>query len=78
VLALLDKVILLEIYPARELPIPGINAQWLLDQISIKEKVLLAKEELIPYLKKNRPEVLVTIGAGNIDKLVPEIKESLE
>ena len=78
VLALLDKVILLEIYPARELPIPGIDASWLLNQIGIKEKVLLAKEELIPYLKKNRPEVLVTIGAGNIDKLVPEIKESLE
>jgi len=78
VLALLDKVILLEIYPARELPIPGIDASWLLNQIGIKEKVLLAKEELIPYLKKNRPEVLVTIGAGNIDKLVPKIKESLE
>ena len=78
VLALLDKVILLEIYPARELPIPGIDARWLLDQIDIREKVLLAKEELIPYLKENRPEVLVTIGAGNIDKLVPEIKENLE
>jgi UDP-N-acetylmuramate--alanine ligase len=78
VLALLDKVILLEIYPARELPIPGIDANWLLNQIGIKEKILLAKEELIPYLKENRPEVLVTIGAGNIDKLVPEIKESLE
>lgn len=78
VLALLDMVILLEIYPARELPIPGINAQWLLNQIGIKEKVLLVKEELIPYLKENRPEVLVTIGAGNIDKLVPKIKESLE
>jgi len=78
VLAWLDKVILLEIYPARELPIPGINAAWLLNQIDIKDKVLLKTEELIPYLMRNMPEVLVTIGAGNIDKLVPQIKASLE
>ena len=75
VLALADRVILLDIYPARELPIPGITSQFLLDLIPLKDKVLVKKEELLNYLEQNRPEVLLTIGAGDIDKLVPIIKE---
>jgi UDP-N-acetylmuramate--alanine ligase len=50
----------------------------LLNQIDVKDKVLLSTEELIPYLMINMPDVLVTIGAGNIDKLVPQIKASFE
>ena len=72
-----DEVLLLDIYPARELPIPGVSSQQLLEEINAKEKGLLGKEELIAFLKKNRPEILVTIGAGDIDKLVEPIKAVL-
>ncbi|MBQ7735595.1 MAG: UDP-N-acetylmuramate--L-alanine ligase [Bacteroidales bacterium] len=77
VLSLADHVILLDIYPARELPIEGITSQWLLNQISSKSKVLVSKEILVPYLCENRPQVLLTVGAGDIDRLVPEIKNRL-
>ncbi len=76
-LALLDEVILLPIYPAREEPIFGITSEMLLDKIEKKEKVVLAKEELIPYLTAHKPEVLLTIGAGDIDRWVPKIKLAL-
>lgn len=77
VLSLADHVILLDIYPARELPIEGITSQWLLNQINTKDKKLVSKEQLIPYLKEKNPQVLLTIGAGDIDRLVPAIRESL-
>lgn len=73
-LSLLDKVILLNIYPAREKPIEGITSQYLLDMIPIQNKILVKDEDLLDYLKANQPEVLLTIGAGNIDKFVPKIK----
>jgi len=75
-LALLDQLVLLEIYPAREKPIPGINSQLLLDKIRMKNKVLLQKEELIPYLKTISPQVLLSLGAGDIDRLVDNIKDA--
>ena len=78
VLSLADHVILLDIYPARELPIEGITSQWLLDQIVSKSKVLVSKQMLVPYLCENRPQVLLTIGAGDIDRLVPGIRKGLE
>ena len=78
VLSLADHVILLDIYPARELPIEGITSQWLLEQISSKSKILVSKEMLVTYLCENRPQVLLTVGAGDIDRLVPEIKAGLE
>ena len=77
-LSLLDEVILLEIYPARELPIEGITSTFLLDLIPIQNKKLVAKEDLIPYLKKLTPELLVTIGAGNIDQFVPLIEKEFK
>ncbi|MCK9339351.1 MAG: UDP-N-acetylmuramate--L-alanine ligase [Bacteroidales bacterium] len=77
ILALADQVILLDIYPARELPIPGITSQFLLDLIPMSCKKLLKKEELLPYLQQNRPKILLTIGAGDIDKLVPVIRAGL-
>lgn len=77
-LALLDEVILLEIYPARELPIEGITSAYLLDLIPHSHKIVLGKEELIPYLKAHKPELLLTIGAGDIDKLVPEIEKAFK
>lgn len=77
VLSMLDSVILLPIYPARELPIPGITSQYLLDMISSKQKILLQADEVISYVKSNKSDVLLTLGAGNIDRLVPQIEESL-
>lgn len=77
VLSMLDSVILLPIYPARELPIPGITSQYLLDMIDCKQKKLLEKEEVISYLKCNQSDVLLTMGAGNIDRLVPQIEANL-
>lgn len=76
-LELLDHVILLDIYPAREIPIPGITSDWLLQQIKKERKTLLSFDTVIPYLKRHKPEILVTIGAGNIDKLVPVLQAEL-
>ncbi|WP_373520009.1 UDP-N-acetylmuramate--L-alanine ligase [Aquiflexum sp.] len=72
-LSLADEVVLLDIYPARELPIDGVTASMLLKGITSSKKSLQAKEGLLDYLEKNSPEVLVTIGAGDIDRLVSPI-----
>jgi UDP-N-acetylmuramate--alanine ligase len=78
VLSQLDRVILLEIYPAREEAIAGVNSQMLLDKITIADKILLKNDELIPYLKNLNCETLVTFGAGDIDRFVPQIKQMLQ
>lgn len=75
-LNLLDEVILLDIYPARELPIEGVNSNIILDKIEVPAQ-LCAKEELVNILKNKDLEVLLTLGAGDIDKLVEPIKEML-
>lgn len=72
-LSLADEVVLLDIYPARELPIEGVTASMLLEGITSAKKSLQTKEGLLDYLEKNSPEVLVTIGAGDIDRLVSPI-----
>ena len=74
----LDQVILLDIYPARELPIEGITSQMLLNKINKAEKILLKKEELIPYLENIKPQMLITMGAGDIDRLVKDIKNKFD
>jgi UDP-N-acetylmuramate--alanine ligase len=76
-LELLDEVILLEIYPARELPIEGIDSQMLLDKINKTSKYVCKNEELIGLLKSLKPELLLTLGAGDIDQFVKPIEESL-
>lgn len=76
-LSLLDEVILLDIYPARELPIDGVNSQMLLDKITIPNKRLCSKPELLEYLRSHKQEVFLTVGAGDIDLMIPEIKRLL-
>ncbi len=76
-LSLLDDVILLDIYPAREEPIAGITSEIIFDKITSSQKVLLHKNELLDYLQNKKPEVLLTIGAGDIDALILKIKELL-
>ena len=76
-LSLLDELILLPIYPAREEPIEGVSSQLLLDKVHIDEKRVLTKEELIEYVGRRKFEVLATIGAGDIELLIPKIRELL-
>ena len=74
-LELLDQLILLEIYPAREEAIPGINSQMLLDLVQMDEKVLIKGEQILRVVKERDPEVLVTMGAGDINQYVGPLKE---
>ncbi len=76
-LNMLDELIMLDIYPAREEPIEGVDAKIILDQVKLKKKQLCEKKELKEVLRHKEPEVLLTLGAGDIDRLVPEIKNIL-
>ena len=73
-----DEVILLDIYPARELPIEGITSQVLLEKITTSKKTLVSKTELIPLLLKKRPQLLLAVGAGDIGAEVTHIKEAMK
>lgn len=77
-LSVLDQVILLPVYPAREIPIPGIDSGWLLGLIDHPHKALVEKSDLVDYLGQQALEVLITLGAGDIDTLVDPIVEFLE
>lgn len=77
-LSSVDKLILLDIYPAREEPIPGVTADIIFKDVTAPEKVLIAKEELMDYLGKEQIDVLMTIGAGDIDRFIEPIKTMLE
>lgn len=74
-LSRLDELILMPIYPARELPIDGINSASLLDRLTLKNASLLNHDETLKYLEKKQPEILLTIGAGDIDLLVEPLKQ---
>ena len=76
-LDLLDETILLDIYPARELPIEGITSSMLLAKMSSKNKSLCSKKELVNDISKRKIEVLLTLGAGDIDTLVAPLKKEL-
>lgn len=78
VLSLLDKLILLDIYPAREEPIEGITSEIIFDQVTIDDKILCSKEELLGVLEKQELDVLATLGAGDIDQMVLPIRKMLE
>ena len=78
-LSLLDEVILVDIYPAREAPIPGVTSKLIYDNLRPGiEKSMCKKEEILNILKDKNIEVLITLGAGDIDNYVPEIKKELE
>jgi UDP-N-acetylmuramate--alanine ligase len=73
-----NEILLLDIYPARELPMEGITSQWLLNKIENENKKLIQKSDLIPLLKKSNATVIVTIGAGDIGEMVVNIKKELD
>ena len=77
-LSAVDKLILLDIYPAREEPIPGVSSEIIFDKVTAPEKVLLKKEELMDYLHNEKIDTLITFGAGNIDRYTGEITKMLE
>ena len=77
-LSQLDELILLDIYPAREEPIQGISSKIIFDKVNIENKTLCTKNELLPLIQKRDFQVLITLGAGDIEFLVPQIKEILE
>ncbi|MCD4794046.1 MAG: UDP-N-acetylmuramate--L-alanine ligase [Bacteroidales bacterium] len=74
-LSLLDELILLDIYPAREDPIPGITSKIIFDKVDIKNKILINKDQLLENININDPEILLTIGAGDIDRLVDSVRK---
>ena len=76
-LSAFDEVILLDIYPARELPMAGVNSQWLMDKMTNNSKILVTKNDLIPSILASDASIIVTIGAGDLGELVPTIKKSI-
>ena len=72
-----DKLILLDIYPAREEPIPGVTSEIIFKDVTCPEKVLLKRAELMDYLRNENIELLVTLGAGDIDRFVGQIAQML-
>ena len=76
-LSLLDTLYMIELYPAREIAIPGVNSQMILDKVSIADKHLLSREDLLIKFKNEKPQVLLTLGAGDIDQLVNPIAQLL-
>ena len=78
VLATADELILLDIYAAREEPIEGVSSQVLLDKIQMPNKKLVAKTQLIKLIDNEKPELLVTMGAGDIDRYVELFEELIK
>ena len=76
-LSLLDSLLLLDIYPARELPIPGVTSKIIFDKVTIQDKVLCSKESIISEIGKRDYDVVLTLGAGDIDQLVLPIMKYL-
>lgn len=72
-----DEVVLLDIYPARELPMEGITSQWLMNKMTNENKKLVSKEDLIPTIVASDSRIIVTIGAGDLGEMVPSIKKAL-
>ncbi|GFD82304.1 UDP-N-acetylmuramate--L-alanine ligase [Tenacibaculum sp. KUL118] len=77
-LSLFDEVLLLDIYPARELPIKGVTSSWLLEKITIEAKKLISKEKLSDEIIKSESKIIVMLGAGDIGLLVNKVKNKLE
>ncbi len=77
VLSTADELMLLEIYPAREKPIEGIDAKFLLDKIQLQQKGIYEKEAVLKHVKEEKPALILTVGAGDIDTLIEPLKNTL-
>lgn len=76
-LSAFDQVFLMDIYPARELPMEGITSEWLLEKMTNSNKKIVAKNDLLAEIKASDAPIIVTIGAGDIGEMVPSIKKML-
>ncbi len=76
-LSMLDELVLLDIYPAREKPIEGVDSQMLLDKVAIKDKSISSKQGLVDCLLKKEFDVLLMVGAGDLDLLIPDVEKAL-
>jgi UDP-N-acetylmuramate--alanine ligase len=74
VLSTVDELLLLDIYPARELPMEGITSAWLQAQMTLPESAVCTKDEILNYVAEMQPELLLTVGAGDIDTLIQPLK----
>lgn len=77
-LSQLDEVILCDIYPAREAPIPGVTSALIYNELTCKEKSMIHKEDVIDLVKKRDFDVLVVLGAGDLDNYVPQMTKIIE
>ena len=77
VLRTADELILLDIYPARELPIEGVTSAWLKDKINSDKVILCGKDSVTEWIKNKKPALLLTVGAGDIDTLVEPLRNQL-
>ena len=77
VLDLADEVILLPIYPARELPVAGVTSEMILNKMTNKNKCVKEKAELTEWIKENKTALLITAGAGDIDTMIEPVKQAL-
>ena len=73
-----DQVILLDIYPARELPIPGVTSQIIFDRITCPDKMLIEKKDLIHTIETHQFDILLTVGAGDVVNFLPQICEIIK
>ena len=73
----LDSLVMLPIYPARELPIPGVCSEMILDKVTLKDKQLVPKDRLMETLAQRKPDCLITFGAGDIDRFIEPIENWL-
>lgn len=73
-----DAVVLLDIYPARELPIPGVSSRIIFDRITTSDKVMISKEDFVNTLKNRNFDILLTAGAGDMSFLVPELCRQID
>jgi len=77
-LSLLDELVLLDIYPAREEPIAGVTSEMIFQNVDLREKVLISNDLLMKVMEERDPELLLTMGAGDIDRLVEPLKSWME
>ncbi len=77
-LSMLDELILLDIYPARELPIDGVSSSIIFDKVKLESKVLINKDKLMDELKEREIDTLITFGAGDIDRFIEPITDYLK
>jgi UDP-N-acetylmuramate--alanine ligase len=78
VLSMSDELLMMDIYPARELPIVGVTSAMIMEKMTLQNKRLCSREQLLEIVQNEKPELLLTVGAGDIDQMVGPLKNILE